>query len=36
MWKMSGGGSLYSLEAKSADAVLILEQEWQKENERAE
>lgn len=36
IWKAGGGESLLSLDAKSADAVLVLEQEWQKESERGE
>lgn len=35
-WKAAGRGSLLSVEAKSADAILTLEHEWQKENERGE
>ena len=33
-WKVFGGGTLLFLEAKVADAVLVLEQAWQKENHR--
>jgi len=35
-WKATGGGSVFSLDAKSADAILVLEQEWQRESEHGE
>lgn len=35
-WKDSGRGSLSSMEAKTAEAVLVLEQAWRMENERGE
>jgi hypothetical protein len=36
IWKATGKGDLLSMEAKSADAILVLEQEWQKESEHGE
>lgn len=35
-WKETGGGSLMEMEAKDADAVLLLERAWQEERENAE
>lgn len=35
-WKEAGGGSLFELDAKEADAVLVLEKAWQVERENAE
>jgi hypothetical protein len=35
-WKQCGGTSLWSLEAKSAEAVLVLEQASRMENESGE
>jgi hypothetical protein len=36
-WKRLGGGDLWSLAAKDAEALALLEQEWEKErtNEQA-
>ena len=36
LWKEAGGGFVQSMNAKSADAILLLEREWQKEGERGE
>jgi len=32
-WKGFGGGYLFEMDAKTADAMLILESEWQKEKQ---
>lgn len=34
MWKQMGGGCVMSLEARTADAIELLEQEWGAEKER--
>jgi hypothetical protein len=36
LWKESGMGSLLSFEAKTADAILMLEKVWQSENQSGE
>lgn len=36
VWKRLGGGDVWSLEAKLAEAILLLEEEWQKERDNAE
>jgi len=36
LWKNFGEGSLWSMEAKSAEAVLVLEQAWRMEKDRGE
>jgi len=36
LWKESGMGPLWSLEAKAADAILILESLWRAENTNGE
>jgi len=33
-WKQFGGYDIWSIEAKSADALALLEQAWQEENQR--
>ena len=33
-WKQCGGGGLWQMDAKAADAVMVLEQAWRMENER--
>ena len=33
IWKAAGGGSLWSMQAKSVDALLVLERAWQMENQ---
>ena len=33
-WKALGGGIDFAMEAKSVEALLILEQAWQMENQR--
>lgn len=35
-WKQSGQGSLLSMDVKTAEAILVLEQVWRMENERGE
>jgi hypothetical protein len=35
-WKEVRSGDLYSMDAKTADAVLVLEQAWKLENQRGE
>ena len=35
-WKQFGGGALWGLEAKTTDAILVLEQAYQKEKERGQ
>jgi hypothetical protein len=35
-WKAAGGGSVLLMDAKSADAILALEEEWQRENKDGE
>ena len=35
-WKEAGGGGLFEMEAKAAEAILILEKAWQLERENAE
>lgn len=36
LWKEFGRGSLWSMEAKSAEAIFVLERAWRMENERGE
>lgn len=36
IWKEFGGGTPWSLEAKTAEAILVLEEAWRKENERGQ
>ena len=33
IWKEFGGGAPWALEAKAAEAILVLEEAWQRENE---
>ena len=33
IWKEFGGGAPWALEAKVADAILVLEEAWRKENQ---
>jgi hypothetical protein len=35
-WKECGGGGLWDMEAKAADAVMVLERAWQMEKQRVE
>ena len=35
-WKECGGGGLWHMEAKAADAVMALEEAWQMEKRRGE
>ena len=35
-WKECGGGGLWHMDAKAADAVMLLEQAWQLEKQRGE
>jgi hypothetical protein len=35
-WKEGGGGGLWHMEAKTADAVILLEQAWQTEKQHGE
>jgi hypothetical protein len=35
-WKESGGGSLWQIDAKTADALMMLERAWQMEKQRGE
>jgi len=35
-WKESGGGSLWDIDAKAADALMTLERAWQMEKQRGE
>ena len=35
-WKQLGGGCLWSMDAKAADAILLLEQLWEAENKNGE
>jgi hypothetical protein len=35
-WKQGGGGGLWQMEAKAADAVIVLERAWQMEKQRGE
>jgi hypothetical protein len=35
-WKAAGGGSIFSIDAKGADAILALEEEWQRGNKDGE
>jgi hypothetical protein len=35
-WKQCGGGALWDLPAKDADAVILLEQAWETEKQRGE
>ncbi len=34
MWKAMGGGTPWSMPAKSVDALLTLDRAWQQENKR--
>ncbi|HSU60570.1 MAG TPA: hypothetical protein VLI55_14755 [Bryobacteraceae bacterium] len=36
LWKEAGGGSILAMDAKSADAILVLEQEWRRESQHGE
>ena len=36
IWKEFGGGVPWSMDAKSAEAVLLLEQEWRKEKQNGQ
>jgi hypothetical protein len=36
MWKEFGGGAPWSIEAKAAEAILLLEELWRRENEHGE
>lgn len=36
VWKQLGGQSLWEFDAKAADAMILLDQEWQKEGEKDE
>jgi hypothetical protein len=35
-WWKEGGGGLWEMDAKAADAVMVLEQAWQMEKQRGE
>ena len=36
LWKLMGQGPLWNMEAKCADALLLLNEEWQKEMENGQ
>lgn len=36
VWKQLGGQSLWAFDAKAADAIILLDQEWRKEGEKDE
>jgi hypothetical protein len=36
IWKEFGGGAPWSLEAKTAEAILFLEEAWRKENKHGQ
>jgi hypothetical protein len=36
IWKGLGGGALWEMDVKTAEALLILDREWQVENERGQ
>ena len=36
IWKQTGAGPIWDLEAKTADAILFLEREWQAERQYVE
>lgn len=36
IWKELGGGTPLSIEAKAAEAILVLEQAWRRENEHGQ